>query len=408
MVHDYFRSIGFANFIDHQLGSRSIYAHFSYSDCILNRIYTAFCGGAATEDINYLRSTFNHLKDLNVPSPDTVLRVEKELSVPNEAITSSSNSEYEINVNDRMNALLMDTAIKYGDVCMDECVYDFDNEFIETEKWDAKKGYKWNKGYFPGVVTIQNQPVYIEGRDGNCHVKTNQTNTHIKALSMLNDRGIFPKYARMDEGSYTKENTDHFHKEGITFYIRARSSEQLLIKSGEVKNWKKVRINEQALEVGSFLVEFGQYEHRIVAYRVEKQNCKQANLFTGDAKKYLFLITNDLDIAEESAIKFYNARGDSERVFDIQNNDFNWNKLPYSFLNENVVYLIIMAIAHLMYKNVVNHFHEYVEGLEKTSRIKRFIFRLICMPAKIIRSGRQTIVRLATDNKELLKIAKST
>jgi hypothetical protein len=49
----------------------------------------------------------------------------------------------------------------------------------------------------------------------------------------------------------------------------------------------------------------------------------QISAFTNDAKKYLFIITNDWGVSEKEAIVFYNKRGDSERVFDIQNNDFN-------------------------------------------------------------------------------------
>ncbi len=38
--------------------------------------------------------------------------------------------------------------------------------------------------------------------------------------------------------------------------------------------------------------------------------------------------------------QFYNQRGTSERTFDMQNNDFGWEHLPFSFMKENTVFMI--------------------------------------------------------------------
>jgi hypothetical protein len=134
----------------------------------------------------------------------------------------------------------------------------------------------------------------------------------------------------------------------------------------------------------------------------------QISAFTNDAKKYLFIITNDWGVSEKEAIVFYNKRGDSERVFDIQNNDFNWNSMPHSFLEENTVYLIIMAVAHIIFKWLLGIFSKVVEGLSETSRLKKFIFRFITIVAKFTHSSRQQIVHLATKNQALLKLANTT
>lgn len=74
-----------------------------------------------------------------------------------------------------------------------DLVYDFDHQFIPTEKYDATYSYKKEKGYFPAVVSIADTPLYIEGRNGNCSVKTTQLDTHKRALSALHNQGIFPK-----------------------------------------------------------------------------------------------------------------------------------------------------------------------------------------------------------------------
>ena len=257
------------------------------------------------------------------------------------------------------------------------------------------------------MATISNIPVYIEGRNGNCNVKTEQLATHKRALAALAKEGVVPKYARMDSGSYIKEVTNYFHSEDILFHIRANNSEVLLAQAAHAENWHPCTINFQDMEVASFSYQFGKYNHRIIAYRVPNKT-GQVSAFTSDAKKYLFIITNNWKTTEREAIIFYNKRGDSERVFDIQNNDFNWNSMPHSFLEENTVYLIIMAIAHIIYKWLLSIFCDVVEGLTKTSRLKKFIFRFVNTVVKFTKSGRQQIVHLSTKNEALIKLANST
>ena len=407
LMHQQLVSCGAIDFIDNQLGQRVKYVGYNYSDILLSRIYTAFCGGNATEDVNYVReSTLNHLKGIDIPSADTILRGDVELSVPCEYIKTTSSKGNKINVNTRMNDFLIESAIKFKQLDTEDTnlIYDFDHQFIPADKYDANYSYKKKKGYFPGVVTIANIPVYIEGRNGNCNVKTAQLSTHKRALKALKDKGIQPRYARMDCGSYIKEVTDFFHKEDIFFSIRASSSETLLTMAADTEGWKTCTINFQDMEVSSFKYQFGEYEHRIVAYRMPNKS-GQISAFTKDANNYLFIITNDWGISEEKAIEFYNKRGDSERVFDIQNNDFNWDSMPHSFLEQNTVYLIIMAVAHIIYKFLLSIFADVIEGITKTSRLKKFIFRFVAIVVKFTKSGGRTIIHLATKNQKLIHMA---
>lgn len=410
LIHEQLSAHGAIDFIDNQLGARVKTIGYNYSDILLSRIYTALCGGNATEDVNYVRgNTLKYLEGIGIPSADTILRGDVELSVPCEYIETTTGKTNKINVNSRMNEFLVDSAIEFKQLKpkSKDLIYDFDHQFIAAEKYDAEYSYKNKKGYFPGIATISNVPVYIEGRNGNCNVKAAQLSTHKRALKVLADKGVKPRYARMDCGSYIKEVTDHFHVENILFSIRALNSETLLTKAADTDNWKSCTVNFQDMEVNSFKYQFGDYEHRIIAYRMPNKT-GQLSAFTNDAKKYMFIITNNWDISEKDAIIFYNKRGDSERVFDIQNNDFNWNSMPHSFLEENTVYLIIMAVAHIMYKWLLNIFAEVVDGLTKTSRLKKFIFRLVATVVKFTRSGRRTVVHLATNNQNLIQMVNSS
>lgn len=410
LLHKQLRAQGAIRFIDNELGERVKLFGYNYSDILLSRIYTSFCGGNATEDVNYIRkNTLNHLKGINIPSADTILRGDAELSVPCEFIKTASGKENKININTKMNEFLIRSAIKFNQLNPDDTglIYDFDHQFIPAEKYDAQYSYKNKKGYFPAVATISNIPLYIEGRNGNCNVKAGQLATHKRAMAALTKHGVKPKYARMDSGSYIKDVTDYFQSESILFSIRANSSEVLLTHAADAENWQCCTVNFQNMEVASFPYQFGKHKHRIIAYRWPNKN-GQVSAFSRDAKNYLFIITNDWKISEEEGIVFYNKRGDSERVFDIQNNDFNWNSMPHSFLEENTVYLVIMAVAHIIYRWLLAIFSEVVVGVTKTSRLKKFVFRFVNTVAKITKGSRREIIHLVTENNDLIKLMNAT
>jgi hypothetical protein len=397
LIHEQVIAKRIPQFINTYLGKRRHNAEYSYSDLFLNMCYITFCGGDCAEDVNYIKPTMRHLMGMKTASPDTMLSMQKELMTHAQEITSDSGTVNKININDPLNELLVKTALHLGvlkrerkDYCMD-----FDHQFIPTEKYDATYSYKKERGYFPGVASIENTPVYIENRNGNCQVKFNQIDTIKRVLGILKNDGIKPARCRMDCGSYLKEVCDYFHQEGITFYIRAEQSEQLLFEASTSDDWKKVEIGINTYEVCSIDHLFGKHTHRVVAYRWPNKT-GQKDIITDDANNYLFIITNDRKESEKFVIEFYNDRGDSERLFDIQNNDFNWKKMPFSFLEQNTVYLILMAMCHVMYQWLIRFFSQGCDFLAPTHRLKKFIFRFVCIAAKVIRTGRRQVVKLFT------------
>ena len=99
----------------------------------------------------------------------------------------------------------------------------------------------------------------------------------------------------------------------------------------------------------------------------------------------------------EDIITFYNERGASEKNFDIQNNDFGWSHLPFSFMAENMVFMMVTAMLKNFYLYLVRHISEKVKPLKKTSRLKAFILHFVSVPAKWVRTGRQNVLNLYTN-----------
>jgi hypothetical protein len=69
-------------------------------------------------------------------------------------------------------------------------------------------------------------------------------------------------------------------------------------------------------------------------------------------------------------IEFYNARGAAEKLFDIQNNDFNWSKPPHGSLEQNTVYFIVMAMVNVVYLWLIARFSKVCDFLKPHFRLK--------------------------------------
>ena len=154
-------------------------------------------------------------------------------------------------------------------------------------------------------------------------------------------QGIKVKRFRADCGSYSKGAVACALEHAEYIYIRAERCSGLYDKIQRETKWKTVEIGVEMYEVVS--LPFDSFDNidscRLVIQRQKKKRHEQLDLFEGEYT-YRSILTNDMDMTEEEIIKYYNARGAAECVFDEMNNDFGWNHLPKSFMNENTVFQI--------------------------------------------------------------------
>ena len=130
---------------------------------------------------------------------------------------------------------------------------------------------------------------------------------------------------------------------------------------------------------------------RVKAYRLVIQRQKRMDgvqdLWEGEYT-YRCILTNDYESSAREIVEFYNLRGGKERIFDDMNNGFGWDRLPKSFMAENTVFLLLTALIRNFYKVIIQRLDVKRFGLNKTSRIKAFVFRFVSVPAKWIRTSR--------------------
>ena len=399
-ANDEFRRSGLRKLIDHQLGIRNSNKGYTYGNLFGNFFNLFFSGGECAEDIqHHLRPTLKQIPGNKVASADTLLRCFGELATENTIVISSSTKEYMFNINERLNDLNIKSLILTKQLNKGQLYdFDYDNQIIEHEKCDAKKTYKMNTGYFPGVATIGDKIVYIENRDGNANVKTAQDRTLERAYKLLNQNDIYINRSRMDAGSYSEDIVKVVAKNSRFFYIRANKCESLTQEIRQITDWISLKINDKAYQVTS--IQFTNFlkecKYRLVIMR-EKSNDPQLDLFEGEKFIYRCILTNDRLSTEKEVIEYYNGRGTSEKTFDIQNNDFGWNHLPTSNMAANTVYLIITAMLKNFYNYLILKVSKIFTDILPTSRLKRFIFRFISVPGRYVYRGRQWVLQLHTD-----------
>jgi len=199
-------------------------------------------------------------------------------------------------------------------------------------------------------------------------------------------------------GSYAKDIIEVVAAHSELFYIRANRCESLTERIRQIEKWETIQINFKEYQVASlpFTQFFEDRNYRLVVMR-EKSDDPQLDLFTGDNFIYRCILTNDHENSEKEVIEYYNQRGGSERNFDILNNDFGWKHLPCSDMEYNTVYLIMTAMIKNFYQYILPKISKVFKNISPTTRLKRFIFRFICVAARWVYQNRGWKLKLFTD-----------
>ena len=339
---------------------------------------------------------------LRTCSSDTILRGISELATANTTYVSDTGKSYDFNTATKLNSLLVKALKNTGQLVAGESYdLDFDHQFIETEKYDAKMTYKKFTGYSLGVAVIGDLIVGIENRDGNANVRFHQQDTLERIFSNLEQNGIHVRRARMDCGSCSREIVETVEKHSELFYIRANRCGSLYDSLLALRGWKREVINGIEYELNSIITEKWEGRaYRLVIQRERRLDGEQ-DLWEGEYT-YRCILTNDYTSTNREIVEFYNLRGGKERIFDDLNNGFGRARLPKSFMAENTVFLLLTAIIRNFYKFLMDRLDTKAFGLKKTSRIKAFVFKFTSVPAKWIRTARRYELNIYTDNQSYL------
>ncbi len=380
---------------------------YTWKDIIYSLWSIPFCGGDCIEDLSTnLKCYIRAIPYFEVPSSDSVLKRLKELAKPQQTLVSKYyGKSHNFSINMALNKLNLKLIKKMGGINNKTLILDYDNTILTTKKADSRMTYIKQKGYCPGVGIIGDKIVYVENRNGNSDAKTYQDKTVNRMFKLLKSEGVNIDVFRADSASYQLQVIEAAKKYANKFYIKARINQTVANAINSINKWIPTKINEEELLIGSTtFVPFHRSKslrkkdiplspYRLVVMKVPRKD-GQANLFTNEAFLYKAIITNDHEMSDTEVFIFYNQRGAIEKEFDVLKNDFGWNNIPFSNLNENTVYMILTAMCRNVFSCVIKLFSIGNKLLKPNFRIKKFIFRFVILPAKWLVRGRQNVLNV--------------
>ena len=339
---------------------------YKWKDILYSFWSIYFCGGSCIEDLSInLKDNINDNPFFKAPSPDRVLERFKELSFPKDIFTlPRGTSLHQFSLQPLLNQLNLKLLCKLNLDRNRTHILDYDNTILFTNKSDSLSTYKRAFGYCPGVGIIGDKIVFIENRNGNSAAKDLQFQTLIRMFRELDHQNIVIDTFRADTASYQVDIIDFLNTKVNRFFIRACMSGALAKKIQEIKEWKKVETGKEVVFRAE--INFTPFirtlkrrkqlhrlkEYRLVLTKVER-NDKQINLFTKDAFLYSAILTNDTSLTTDQVVDVYFQRGAIEKEFDVLKNDFGWNNLPFSKLEQNTVFLLFTAMSRNIYQYII-------------------------------------------------------
>lgn len=398
-VVEHLESLNIGKLVNNQLPKLANQSRYAWSDIFYSLLSIYMSGGDSIEDLGtHLKPHFAGNPFFKTPSPDTVLKRMNELATNNRtAKTERGFVKHTFNTNPDMSLLNMKILKKLGVFKEKELTIDYDNTIIFNEKQDSSMTYKRDKGYQPGVCTINERHVlYIENRGGNSDAKSFQHQTLKRLFTDLRKHtSRKPDHFRADAASYQQNVIALLEKNVKNFYIGNRNSYVEKYYS-QIQSWEKIIDSTgEEMEIGEIV--FTPFkkskEYRLIVKR-KANKTNQIDAFTNDHYDYRSIITNNFEWTAVHIAMFYNHRGNMEKQFDILKNDFGWNNMPFSKINQNTVFLYFMAIMRNLYNFIIEHFSKMVHGLKPTYRLKKFIFRFIILPSKWVYRSRQKTLRI--------------
>lgn len=406
-VLEYFENEKLGHFFNNNLPKLSASSVYSWKDILYTFFSIYYCNGEYLEDINtILKDNIGANPFCNMTSPDTVVRRFKELDAKTQTCrTPRGKVEHSFSYNELLTRINIELLQKLGVFKSKQITIDYDNTIIFSQKEDCKMTYKKDYGYQPGICTINERHIlYIENRDGNSSAKSYQAETLERMFIDLSKHDL-PKINnfRADAASYQFGVIQLIEQHVDNFYIGAKNSyvekyykqvaewEEIIDSKGD-KSWVG-EIHFTPFIDQSKKKKVKTKEYRLIVKRKLKRS-GQLNIITQDAYEYRSIVTNDEDSTAIEIRNFYNNRGDMERVFDVMKNDFGWKNMPFSKLSYNTVFLYFSAMAKNIYNHLIINFASKYTGITTTSRMKRFVFKIILIPAKWVKKARQSYLKI--------------
>lgn len=406
------------------------------SDHVLNIAYNYLCGGTALEHIEYRRTDPVHLDMLgthSIPDPTTAGDFCRRYSAEQIDALQDRINETRINVWSQQSASFFK-----------EAVVDMDGTIAPTYG-ECKQGmdisYKSEWGYHPLIVSLANtkEILYVKNRSGN---RPSHEGAHVyvdKSIKLLRKAGFKTIRFRGDTDFTQTKHLDRWDDDRVLFVFGIDAMPNLIDIAESLQNteWerltrpakyevktkprgKRKNVKEQIVIERDFRnltlehedvaeVEYRptlcKKDYRLVICR-KTISVKRGQEMLIPETRYFFYLTNDRDQSASEIVFESNDRCNQENLIGQLKSGMNALRMPLDNLNSNGMYLVTACLAWTLKswtalslvvdgrKRAEKHRRERLMNMEFAT----FLQAMIMIPAQVIRSGRQTVVRFLNVN----------
>lgn len=433
VAHQVVRSVGLVERIDEELELLKCHRPYHESDHVLNIAYNALCGGGCLDDIELRRNDEAYLDALGVdaiPDPTTAgdfcrrfdsAAIEKLTDVMNEA---------------RSQVWGMQPSSFF-----DMARIDVDGTLIPTTG-ECKEGmglsYNGVWGYHGLLVSLANtgEPLYIVNRSGNRASHDGAVEYMDKAVTLCRQAGFRDILLRGDTAFSLTENFDRWHEDGVRFVLGYDAMKNLKTRADQVPDEEYARLTRRAEH--SFQGRGRARQRRYKAEVIQRKGYKTIHLNSEDVAefdykptktkltyrvivlrknltiergqgtlvddiRYFFYITNDRSLTIEQVVRESNHRCNQERLIEQLKNGVRAFRAPLNTFNANWAYMVMTSLAWSIKAWMALKLPVLRRWFKKQARdrvrwltmsFRSFVAGVIKMPAQVVSTGRQTIIRL--------------
>ncbi len=385
----------FKKVIDDELGvspNRGRYGVVQYYDIIMTTLMLRFTKKGSAEHCYDLDEKSPKLMPFRIPCADTLLRKIATLKVKSlkekyfvkKKGKSGKEKSHKINLNDRLNKLLMKVIVAMGltesfGLNRTDAVVDIDATDQVNWNKDGDFTFKKKSGYVPTVSVCQKLICYIQNAGGNTPASYGLLRITQNTFKNLREFGIKVNKLRMDAAGDTDAIKSWCVDNKITYFIRAsrgrfakyittiKEPSSRKPAAGESR-WREATIREKngvyiKASVTSIYLTTDGNEIRYVIQRTKKKakdiDDETAVVIPGSRYVYRAIGTTHFGWGDERVINFYNQRGENaENSIKDSKLNFNWDNAGSHRFEVATVHLFLNAICRIVYQAYLQHLVE--------------------------------------------------
>ena len=437
LIHRTVQELKLPERINEKLHLLKVHLPYWESDHVLNIAYNALMDGTCLEDIELRRQDEVFLDALGaqrIPDPTTAGDFCRRFTQEDVECLMAVFNETRLEVWREQPQEFFEEAFIDGDGT------------LATTWGECKEGmdisYKGDWGYHPLVISLANtrEPLFLVNRSGNRPSHEGAPEYFDQAVSLAKRGGFRKITLRGDTAFSLTRHFDFWHEEGVRFIFGFDATPQLQAQAAEISEstWRrlerpakyerKTEPRARAEKVKARIVLEREFEsirleaEDVAEFHYQPTHCdrryrmvvtrKNLTVSRGEKEifddiRYFFYVTNDEKTPAEEIVLLANQRCDQENLIAELKNGVRALKMPVQSLLGNWAYMVMAALAWSLKAWCALRLPETGRWKEKYKaekealvrmEFKKFVNAFVRIPALVVKTGRQIILRLLSWN----------